>query len=67
MSEKRKIFTAKSIDEAKAMAAAEYGTNENKITFTVIEEPKKGLFGKVKGEARVEAVYSQSKADTAGS
>ena len=66
MSEKRKIFTAKSIEEAKAMAAAEYGTNESKITFTVIEEPKKGLFGKVKGEARVEAVYSQSKAETAG-
>lgn len=67
MSEKRKIFTAKSIEEAKAMAAEEYGTEESKITFTVIEEPKKGLFGKVKGDARVEAVYSQSKAETAGS
>lgn len=67
MSEKRKIFTAKSIDEAKAMAAAEYGIDEGRITFTVIEEPKKGLFGIVKGDARVEAVYSQSKADIAGS
>ena len=67
MSEKRKIFTAKSIEEAKAMAAEEYGTDESKITFTVVEEPKKGLFGKVKGDARVEAVYSQSKAETAGS
>ena len=66
MSEKRKIFTAKSIDEAKAMAAAEYGTEESKITFKVIEEPKKGLFGKLKNEAKVEAVYSRSKADAAG-
>ena len=66
MSEKRNVFTAKSIEEAKAMAAAEYGVSEEKITFTVIEEPKKGLFGKVKGEAKVEAVYEISKGDAAG-
>ena len=65
MSEKRKIFTAKSIEEAKAMAAAEYGTDESKIAFTVIEEPKKGLFGKVKGDAKIEAVYEVSKGDAA--
>lgn len=65
MSEKRKVFTAKSIDEAKAMAAEEYGVGEEKITFTVIEEPKKGLFGKVKGDAKVEAVYEFSKGDAA--
>ena len=68
MAEKRKIFTAKSIEEAKAMAAEEFGAEEGKISFTVLEEPKKGLFGKVKGDARVEAVFaaSASKADIAG-
>ena len=66
MSEIKKIFTAKSIEEAKAMAAQEFGAEESKITFTVIEEPKKGLFGKLKGEAKVEAVYEQSKAALAG-
>lgn len=65
MSEKKQVFTAKSIEEAKAMAAKEFGTDESNISFTVIEEPKKGLFGKVKGEARVEAVYEQTKADIA--
>ncbi len=66
MAEIKNIFTAKSIEEAKAMAAQEFGAEESKITFTVIEEPKKGLFGKVKGEAKVEAVYELSKAQIAG-
>lgn len=66
MAEIKKIFTAKSIEEAKAMAAQEFGAEESKITFNVIEEPKKGLFGKVKGEAKVEACYEQSKAQLAG-
>lgn len=66
MAEKKQVFTAKSIEEAKAMAAKEFGTDESKISFTVIEEPKKGLFGKVKGEAKVEAAFEQTKADIAG-
>ena len=68
MAEKRKIFTAKTVEEAKAMAAEEFGAEESKISFTVLEEPKKGLFGKVKGDARVEAVLDTpaSKADIAG-
>lgn len=65
MSEKKQVFTAKSIEEAKAMAAKEFGRSESEISFTVIEEPKKGLFGKLKGEARVEAVFEQTKADIA--
>ena len=68
MAEKKKIFTAKTVEEARAMAAEEFGAEESKISFTVLEEPKKGLFGKVKGDARVEAVFaaSTSKADIAG-
>lgn len=65
MAEKKQVFTAKSIEEAKAMAAKEFGTEESNIKFTVIEEPKKSLFGKLKGEAKVEAVFEQTKADIA--
>lgn len=61
----KQVFTAKSIEEAKAMAAAEFGAEESKINFTVIEEPKKGLFGIIKGEAKVEAEYEPSKAQVA--
>lgn len=61
----KQVFTAKSIEEAKAMAAKEFGTDENKISFNVIEEPKKGIFGKVKGDAKVEAEYEPSKAEIA--
>ncbi|MCH5194869.1 MAG: protein jag [Oscillospiraceae bacterium] len=68
MAEKKKVFTAKTIEEAKAMAAEEFGAEESRISFTVLEEPKKGLFGIVKGDAKVEAVYNvpTSKADVAG-
>lgn len=65
----KKEFTAPTVEEAKQAAAAEFGAPEEEITFTVLEEPKKGLFGKVKGEARVEAEYEPpvvlTKADTA--
>jgi spoIIIJ-associated protein len=61
----KQIFTAASIEEAKQLAAEVFGTSEEKITFNVLEEPKKGLFGKVKGEAKVEAEYSETKTDIA--
>ena len=60
-----KVFVAKSIDEAKQLASKEYGVNQSKIAFEIIEEPKKGLFGKIKGEAKVSATYEPSKADVA--
>lgn len=66
MAERKEVFTAKTIEEAKAMAARKFGADESKITFTIVEEPKKGLFGKVKGDAKVEAVYTRSKAEIAG-
>lgn len=59
----KEIFTAKSIEEAKALASEKFGVSEDKITFNVIEEPKKSLFGKVKSEAKVEAEYAETKAD----
>jgi spoIIIJ-associated protein len=51
-----KIFTAKSFDEAKDMAAAEFKADVLEIQFEIIEQPKKGLFG-TKGEFRVRAIY----------
>lgn len=53
----KEIFTAASVDEAKAKAAEAFGAEVEEISFSVLEEPKKGLFGKIKGEARVEAEY----------
>lgn len=61
----KQTFTASTIEEAKALAAKEFDVSEDKITFTVIEEPKKSLFGKVKGDARVEAEYTETKTDIA--
>ena len=60
----KQIFTAKTVDEAKALAAKEFNVDAEKIAFTVLEEPKKGLFG-LKGEAKVEAEYEKSKLEVA--
>ncbi len=51
------IFVGKTVEEAKSKAAETFGVNVSEISFNILEEPKKGLFGKIKGEARVEAVY----------
>lgn len=56
----KKEFTAKTVEEAKALAVEEFGVAEEKINFTVIEEPKKGLLF-TKGEAKVEAEYEITK------
>ncbi len=56
-----KVFTAKTVEEAKALAQAEFGVSQDQIQFTVVEEPKKSLFGKVKGDAKVEATFEETK------
>ena len=55
----KEIFTAKSIEEAKHLAAEKFGVSEDQIVYRILEEPKKGLFGKIKREAQVEAVYEE--------
>lgn len=50
-----KTFTAKTVEEAKELAVKEFGVDESSISFNVLEEPKKSLFGKLKGEAKIEA------------
>lgn len=52
----KKEFTAKTLDEAKALAAAEFGVAAEEIVFDILEQPRKGLFG-MKGVARVMASY----------
>lgn len=52
----KKEFTAKTIDEAKALAAAEFGVSAEEIEFDILEQPRKSLFG-MKGTARVMASY----------
>lgn len=61
----KEIFTAQTIEEAMNAAAEKFEVAKEKITFNVLEEPKKGLFGKIKGEAKVEAEYTPSKLDRA--
>ncbi len=60
-----KIFIAKSVSEAKDAAVAEFGVDASKITFEILEEPKKGLFGKSKGDAKISASYEDTKIDIA--
>lgn len=54
-----KEFSAKTVDEAKALAAAEFGADVDEIEFDILEQPRKTLFGGLKGEARVKAFYEK--------
>lgn len=47
--------TGKSVDEATERALAHLGVHRDDAEVEVIEEPKAGLFGRVRGEARVRA------------
>ncbi len=55
------IFNAKTVEDAKELAARTFGVPESEIQFEILEEPKKGFlgFGK-KGEARVKATYTET-------
>ena len=48
-------ITASTVDEATKRALDQLGVDKNDAEITVVEEPTKGLFGRVKGEARVRA------------
>ena len=47
--------TAKSITEAQDRALDQLGVAADEAEFEILEEPKSGLFGRVRGEARVRA------------
>lgn len=47
--------TGKSVEEAKSIALDRLGVADEDAEFDILEEPKPGLFGRVRGEARVRA------------
>ena len=49
------VFTARTVDEAKELALDHLGVGDEDAEFEVLEEPRAGLFGRVRGEARVRA------------
>lgn len=56
---KEVITSAKTIDEAVAIAVQELGApSADKIEYTVLEEPKKGLFGIGATNAKISATYN---------
>ena len=62
------IFTAPTLEEAKQKAAEAFGAPLAEITFTVLEEPKRGLLSGLfggKSEFRVEASYEAAQAPAA--
>ena len=62
---KELIVTAKTVDEAKEKAAAEFGVAVENIEFEVIEEGKRGFLGIGATEAKVRAIYTLGGADIA--
>ena len=63
---KEVITTGKTIDEAIANAVSELGApSVESIEYTVLEEPKKGLFGLGAAPAKISASYTLSGADIA--
>ena len=60
--------TGKTIEEAKELAAAQLGIPVSDVQVEVLEEPKRSLLGKLKGEAKVRVFYEkkeQTKAELA--
>lgn len=60
------IVTGKTVEEAVANAvAALEAPSADAITYTVLEEPRKGLFGIGAAPAKIEAVYQKTSSDIA--
>ena len=55
---KETIQTAKTVEEALALAATELGVSVDALEYTVLEEPKKGLFGIGSAPAKIQATYT---------
>ncbi len=58
-------FTAKTVEEAIELGLKELGITENDAEITVIQQPTKGLFGKLKGSAVVEIYRKATGAEKA--
>ncbi|MBE6548073.1 MAG: protein jag [Ruminococcaceae bacterium] len=59
------IATGKTIEEALANAAEQLSVSSDEITYEVIDEPKKGLFGIGATPAKIKAVYTLKGEDIA--
>ncbi len=49
------VTTGKTLEEAKDAALDELGVDEVDAEFEVLAEPRQGLFGRQRGEARIRA------------
>jgi spoIIIJ-associated protein len=47
--------TGRTIEEAKDAALDQLGVDESEAEFEIVEEPRSGLFGRLRAEARVRA------------
>ena len=55
-------FTAKTVEEAKALAARKFGKKMSEIRFEIIDEGKKGILGIGAKDAVIKATYIQPEA-----
>lgn len=55
------VITGSSVDEAKDLALDQLGVDEADAEFEVLEEPRTGLFGRTRGDAKVRARVKPSK------
>jgi len=63
---KEAIISAKTVEEAIALAVSELGApSADKIEYTVLEEPKKGFLGIGATDAKISASYTMGGADIA--
>lgn len=62
---KETIVSAKTVEEALALASAELGAPVEALEYTVLEEAKKGLFGLGASPAKVQVTYAPSAIDLA--
>ena len=62
---KELILSAKTVDEALANAANEFGVSVDALEYTVLEEAKKGLFGLGAAPAKVQVTYAPTAIDLA--
>ncbi|MBR3845791.1 MAG: protein jag [Clostridia bacterium] len=62
---KETIVTGKTVDEALRNAASELGASVENLEYTVLEEPKKGLFGIGSAPAKLQVSYAPTAIDLA--
>ena len=62
---KELILSAKTVDEALALAAKELNVSVDALEYTVLEEAKKGLFGLGATPAKVQVTYAPTAIDLA--